>query len=237
MNLLLLLPSDFTAPNLAKISGRRFDHAVKVLKTTPGDTLTVGVLNGKTGKAKVLALNSETLEIKVLELSTAPPPALPVSLILGLPRPQMLKRILQTVATLGVDTLHLLQTARVEKSFWQTPSLTDQAVQEQLILGLEQGKATQLPKVYKHKRFTPFVEDVLPSLAGEATHKFIAHPSNSHAPATLNTPTLLAIGPEGGFLDQEVRRFLNHQFAPLSLGPRILKVETAVPVALAQLFL
>ncbi len=237
MNLMLLQPGDYISSTQARITGRRLEHAIKVLKAQAGDLITVGNLNGNVGEAEVGSIDSHALILKVGLLKKTPSPNLPVKLILGLPRPQMLKRILQTVSTMGVQELHLLQTARVEKSFWQTPQLAEAALQEHLFLGLEQGKATQPPAVHFHKRFIPFVEDTLPGLLLDVDQALIAHPCDATPTKLHTTLTALAVGPEGGFLDKEVQQFLNLGFSPLNLGDRILKVETAVPVALTKLFL
>lgn len=237
MNLLLLTPAQLGPNNTAVATARQSEHAQTVLGATPGDTLCVGLLNGMTGHARVDGFYNNRLHLGELHLDTPPPPQLPLTLVLGLPRPRMLQRLLQTTATLGVMQLHLLQTARVEKSFWQTPLLKDAAVTDQLYLGLEQGKATQPPAVHYHRRFVPFIEDTLPHLLSQATRALIAHPQPATpAPAAEAGTTVLAIGPEGGFLAQEVARFTELGFRTMSLGPRILKVETAVPVAIAKLF-
>ncbi|PCH92113.1 hypothetical protein COB80_00750 [Candidatus Kaiserbacteria bacterium] len=91
-----------------------------------------------------------------------PPKALPLTLIIGLPRPKMLKRIIQTATTMGVKNLYFIHSWKVEKSFWQTPWLKEEKILENCILGLEQGKDTQLPEIHLKKRFKPFVEDELP---------------------------------------------------------------------------
>ena len=67
--------------------------------------------------------------------------------------------------------------------------------------------------------------------------KIIAHPGNYPKATPLTAqPSVLAIGPEGGFTPEEVDTFLNNQFSAVQLGDRILRVETAVPVLLAKLF-
>ena len=83
----------------------------------------------KTGTA---IWDAENRCLNGIELNNPPPPALPLKMIVAMPRPQMLKRILQTIACMGVDELHLLQTSKVEKSFWQSPSATDKAILSQL---------------------------------------------------------------------------------------------------------
>jgi RNA methyltransferase, RsmE family len=237
MNLIILEDQDFIDPTQVRITGGRHLHLTSVLKVQPGDTLCVGKLNGPQGEAQVTSVTSDTIILTLGTLAQPSPPTLPVTLILGLPRPKMLQRTLQTIATMGVEKLCLIQTSRVEKSFWQTPLLKPENVHEQLVLGLEQGKATQLPVVEYHPRFRPFIEDVLPALC-QNSRRLIAHPGD-HAPATAvdtSTPTLLAVGPEGGFIDTEVERFMALEFQPVQLGQRILRVETAIPVLLAKLF-
>lgn len=236
MNVLILEDRDFTSETQALVTGRRHIHLTTILKTTPGSPLNLGRLNGKLGRGRVLAVDENATRIEIENLDKPPPPCLPLTLILGLPRPKMLQRTLQTLATMGVEKLCLIQTSRVEKSFWQTPLLQPEAVHEQLLLGLEQGKATQMPLVEYHTRFRPFIEDRLPQLC-QSRRRLIAHPGAAHAPSAFPAePTLLAVGPEGGFLDAEVAEFAARDFVPIHLGPRILRVETAIPVLLAKLF-
>ncbi|MFH7376276.1 16S rRNA (uracil(1498)-N(3))-methyltransferase, partial [Pseudomonas syringae pv. tagetis] len=71
-------------------------------------------------------------------LDTAPPAKLPLTLLLTLPRPKMLRRVFQTIATMGVPKVNLLNSYRVEKSFWQTPFLHPEPIRAQEILLLEQ---------------------------------------------------------------------------------------------------
>jgi len=237
MNLIVLEDRDFVSPTQVQLTGRRHTHLTTILNVQPGDQLCVGKLNGLQGQAQVLSVDSQVVTLSLPSALDRPsPPTLPVTLILGLPRPKMLQRTLQTIATMGVEKLVLIQTARVEKSFWQTPLLKPEAVHEQLLLGLEQGKATQLPQVEYHTRFRLFIEDVLPARC-QNFRRLIAHPGEFPAPTPESaTPTLLAVGPEGGFIDNEVRQFEALGFQPIQLGQRILRVETVIPVLLAKLF-
>lgn len=148
----------------------------------------------------------------------------------------MLKRTLQTVATMGVKELWLINSWRVDKSYWSSPLLTEAGLREQLLLGLEQAGDTQLPRVQLRKRFKPFVEDELPALT-TARRALVAHPYDAQpCPPAADEPTLLAVGPEGGFIPYEVEKLAEAGLTPIHLGARILRVETAVPVLLARLF-
>lgn len=235
MNLILLFDHDFVTPQQVVLRDRRFQHIKQVHRAELGDTLGVGKLNGKIGLGEVTRITDQEIELQI-SLDKEPPAALPINLILALPRPQMLKRTLQTIATMGVKTLHLINSNRVEKSFWQTPQLQEEKVLEELTLGLEQAKDTVLPHIEYHKRFRPFIEDIAPQLA-ENSKALVAHPGPyPECPQKQQEAITLAVGPEGGFVDFEIEKFEAAGFKPISLGERILRVETAIPVLLAKLF-
>ncbi|TXI33240.1 MAG: 16S rRNA (uracil(1498)-N(3))-methyltransferase [Aquipseudomonas alcaligenes] len=235
MNLLLLEDADFVAADRAVLSGRRLKHLHEVHGAESGDSLRVGRLGGLMGRGTLLTLDEQHAELHV-ELDQPPPAKLPLTLLLALPRPKMLKRVLQTVAAMGVPRLVLLNSYRVEKSFWQTPFLEPEAIREQLLLGLEQARDTVLPEVSIEKRFKPFVEDRLPAISAD-TLGLVGHPGDYPAcPRAVSEPVTLSIGPEGGWIPYEVDKLQEAGLAPVQLGERILRVETAVPALLARLF-
>ncbi|WJN59104.1 16S rRNA (uracil(1498)-N(3))-methyltransferase [Pseudomonas sp. SO81] len=235
MNLLLLEDADFVAADRAVLEGRRLKHLHEVHRAEAGDQLRVGRLGGLMGRGTLLALDEQHAELQV-ELDQPPPAKLPLTLLLALPRPKMLKRVLQTVAAMGVPRLVLLNSYRVEKSFWQTPFLEPETIREQLILGLEQARDTVLPEVVVEKRFKPFVEDRLPAIAA-GTLGLVGHPGDFPAcPRAVSEAVTLAIGPEGGWIPYEVDKLQEAGLQPVQLGERILRVETAVTALLARLF-
>ncbi len=235
MNLALLFTEDFVAADRAVLTGRRLTHLHQVLKVAEGDLIPVGRAGGNIGSGRVLQLTEHRAEIQV-ELTAAPPPPLPLTLILAMPRPKMFRRVLQTCATLGVKDIWLINSYKVEKSFWQTPWLSDEHLRENLTLGLEQARDTVLPEVHIRKLFKPFVEDELPALlAGKRA--LVAHPGTAVAcPTHLDQPAALCVGPEGGFTPYEVGKLEEAGCQGVHLGPRILRVETAVPVLVSRLF-
>jgi RsmE family RNA methyltransferase len=236
MNLILLCKDDFIEGNeRVRIEGRRLKHVLEVHRASPGDELCVGMLGGERGKGKITALSRNSLEMDV-QLGLAPPPALPVTLILALPRPKVLRRTLITASSMGVKKIILINSYRVEKSFWQSPVLKKENIEKQLILGLEQARDTVMPEVIARPLFKPFVEDELPAII-KKTIPLLAHPhASAPCPRGLERDAALAVGPEGGFIPYEVEKFTACGFLPVRMGERILSVESAVPALLSRLF-
>jgi RsmE family RNA methyltransferase len=235
MNLILLFQDDFIDNTIVRLQGRRLKHVLDVHRASIGDELCVGVLNGQIGSGKVTLLNQTDLAMEV-RLERAPPAALPMTLILALPRPKVLRRVLRSVSSLGVKRIVLLNCSRVEKSFWQSPFLNESTVKEQLVLGLEQARDTVLPEVLLRPLFKPFVEDELPEMI-KGTLPLVAHPhATEPCPRDVKRAVTLAVGPEGGFIPYEIEKLVACGFTPTQMGERILSVEIAVPALIAKLF-
>jgi RsmE family RNA methyltransferase len=234
MNLALLFDDDFIGDNKIRLNGRRHQQILSVHKSVIGDTVKVGKLNDKMGIGVITALNDNFVELTV-ELTQTPPPPLPMRLITALARPPMMRRIFSAAAEFGIKDIVVINTNRVEKSFWQSPSLAEEKINELLHLGLEQAKDTIMPTVTFYKRFRPFVEDELPALLTN-TKALIAHPqSETSCPRGLTEHITLAVGPEGGFIPFEVELFLAAGFEAINMGPRIYKVENAISILTAKL--
>lgn len=235
MNLVLLEPDDFLGSGArARLVGRRFAHVVGVHRAGVGDRVRVGLLGGRIGQGTVVALGADSLELEVT-LDAEPPPPLAVTLVLALPRPKVLRRVLGTIAAMGVKRLAIVNAARVERSYWESPLLAEGAVRDQLLLGLEQARDTVLPSVTLHPRFRPFVEDELPALVG-ASRALVAHPgAAAPSPAAPDGAVTLAIGPDGGWVPFEIELLEARGFVAVSLGPRPLRVEQIVPALLGRL--
>jgi len=234
VNLVLLLPEDLVAPERARLIGRRLAHVREVHRAAVGDDLAVGLLGGKMGRGRVLRLDDEVLELS-LTLEQDPPPKLPLTLVVALPRPKVLNRVVAASASLGAARLVLVNAWKVEKAYWSSPRMAPENLRQQLILGLEQAKDTVLPELRLARLFRPFVEDELPALVGGGTG-LVAHPGSAQPfPAVLAAPLTLAIGPEGGWIDAEVQSLLRAGLRPLDLGPRILRTETALAALVGRL--
>ncbi|HEB70123.1 MAG TPA: 16S rRNA (uracil(1498)-N(3))-methyltransferase [Desulfobulbus sp.] len=245
MNLMLFEKSEWSHNGLV-VTGRRAEHIVNILGLRVGDTLRVGELNGLVGSAVLEQVSGNSVTLSV-ELRDEPPPMPSVELILALPRPIMLQRILKQATVLGVSAIHLIRSRRVEKSFFHSPVLQPEKIKKLLTEGLEQAMDTRMPEVHIYQRFKPFVEDVVPTLDGIG---LLAHPGTKttlvdvfgHGAGEKESryerdKKILAVGPEGGWSAYECQCFLDRDFKMFTMGSRILHVDTAVVALLAQLAL
>lgn len=240
MNLILIDPRELAGDTVV-LRDRRADHLRKVLRSKTGDTVRIGLIDGPPGNGRIVEITRQQITLAVSFTGTVPDlPA--IDLVLALPRPIMLKRVLAQASSLGVGRISIINAARVEKSYFHSSLICEEAFREFLLLGLEQAMDTRLPKISVHPRFRPFVEDVLPEITVNTPLRLVAHPGAIEglaqaAPHPLKSRAALAIGPEGGWTDFEIEKFVEQGFTPFSLGPRILRVDTAVPALMSQLAL
>ncbi|MCC7381147.1 MAG: 16S rRNA (uracil(1498)-N(3))-methyltransferase [Deltaproteobacteria bacterium] len=237
MNLLLLEPSEGQAERFV-VHGRRARHVREVLRKGPGDRIRVGLLEGPIGEAEIAALGADRLEL-ICHFTGEAPPRPKLDLILAVPRPKSLAKLLPEIATLGVDRLILLRTWRVEKPYLSVDLLRPERYRPLLHEGMMQGRTTREPTLTVEPLFKPFIEDRAPALAGEASVRVLAHPSAGRSLAALRAPpdarVALVIGPEGGLIPYEVHAFEALGFIAIELGPRPLRVETACVAARSQI--
>jgi RsmE family RNA methyltransferase len=220
---------------------RRLLHLADVLKARAGDVVRGGLLNGP---RQALRLRDDPVPAHPLRLSREEMEAAPAwtpprrVVLLAMPRPPALRRILQLLPQLGVERLVLCGAARVEKSYFHTPLLVDGEWRRQLLLGLEQARETRLPEVWLEPRLHRALEG-LEVWAPPGAARLVPHPGSAQGvheiPGRLEAGWVLALGAEGGWQDDEVQALGRRGFQPLDLGPRILKVEAALERLAAQL--
>jgi 16S rRNA (uracil1498-N3)-methyltransferase len=235
LNLVLVEEAEVSSDGRrAQLRGRRAEHLLVVVGVERGSRVRAGVVGGRLGTAEVVHAGPHEVELE-LDLSEQPPRSLPVTLVLALPRPKVLRRVVRAVTTLGIKRLFLVGAWRVEKSYWQSTLLTATSIRNDLIAGLEQACDTVLPQVELRTLFKPFVVDELPSLAAGTT-ALLAHPGAARTcPATIVGPATLAVGPDAGFNDYEVGLLDAAGLSPVRLGTRLLDVETAVAALIGRL--
>ena len=236
MNLVIIYQEEIAEGGLAVICDpRRTLHMQSVLRAQTGDQIKVGLLNGRIGTGKIISSTPGKVELHV-ELSSEPPPGLPVTLIFALPRPKTYRKVLQAATAMGVKKFIAIESWKVDKSYWDSPVLSEEETQEQFILGLEQGGDTVLPEISFKRRFKPFAEDEVPEIIKDR-FPLLAHPgAGRDCPRNVSGPVVLCIGPEGGFTEYEVALLEKHGMRPVSIGTRILRTEFAICALLGRLF-
>lgn len=234
MNIVLLDSRQSTSDIWTISSQRQCEHLIKHLDVKVGDRLKVGIREGKRYLTEIVAVEQQAIRIKPIH-QEAVPAKLPVTLIVAMPRPKVLRRLIMDSVTLGVSKVILLHSYRVDKSYWQTPFL--QQLEQYVTLGLEQAGDTLAPKIEIYKRFKPFVEDVLPGLIHPECPAYVAHPyASAKMPVAIEHACNLIIGPEGGFIPYEIELLNKNGCQAVNLGSRIIRTETVISYSLGRLF-
>jgi len=235
MNIVLLEPDQIVNNDAWQIDNpRQLQHLRQHLELNVGDSLKVGIRQELRYLTEVLEISEQRIIVRPIQADTVPE-KLPVHLILALPRPKVLRRIIMDAVTVGVERISLIHSYRVDKSYWQTPFL--QQLDDYVTLGLEQAGDTIAPEIQLYKRFKPFVEDVLPTWINAERSAYVAHPyAEQHMPYAIQHGCSLIIGPEGGFIPYEIELLKKNGCQAMSVGNRILRTETAVSNILGRLF-
>jgi RsmE family RNA methyltransferase len=234
MNLLLVDPEELASDGTCVVRDHRALHLRSVIGVRAGWHVRAGVVGGRIGSAEVRADDGTAITLRLVLTEPAPLP-LPIELVLALPRPKVLSRVVETAAAFGVARIDLTNAWRVDKGYLTSPRLQPEALARAARTGAEQGGTTWLPAIKIHRRLMALLDERWP---GPPAIKLIAHPGAppiERAVLGPPEPTVLAIGPEGGWITREVETFIGRGFTPVSLGEPILRVETAVAAALAQL--
>jgi RsmE family RNA methyltransferase len=238
MNLILCEADEVDADGVATLTGARAAHVRQVLRAQPGDTVRLGVVDGPKGLGTVVTIGEGVVVLRC-ELGDALPLVPAVDLLLALPRPKVLRRLWAQLAALGVGRILLTNAERVERHYFDTHVVDEATYRPLLIEGLQQAADTRLPRVSIHRQFRPLVEDELgPPTVDE--RRLVAQPgrgSSLHRLARCadRGRVLLAVGPEGGWNAFELDLLTRRGFEAISLGPRILRTDTACIALLALL--
>lgn len=235
MNLLLVEPDELVgaAPHTVIVRGRRADHLRQVLKVGAGARVRTGVVGGPRGHAEVVAVDDDAVTLAIPALADPPSVPLPIELVLAVPRPKVLSRSIEIAASFGVAAISLVNAWRVDKAYLRSPRMAPAALAHAARLGAEQGATTHLPAIATHARLMQRLDQPLPA----GTHGLVAHPGGAPIAAPLDGPIVLAIGPEGGWIEREVETFVARGYRAVSLGAPILRVEAAIAALLGQLLM
>lgn len=229
MNCLLLHSQAIHASTACVDEPKMVTHIKTVLKSQVGDTLKIGVLGGALGRAVVAGID-DCVWLEKVQLDTPPPPKLPLTVVLAMPRPKVLRRLIMDMSAAGVAKIVLLHSYRSDKSYWHSPLLS--RIDEFVLEGLMQGVDTIAPNIVMARRFRPFVEDELAKLGAPIA---VLHPYDSvpfGQSLQSQRPQVIVIGAEGGFVPYELQLLQAQDAQFVAMGERILRTEAAVNAAL-----
>jgi RsmE family RNA methyltransferase len=239
---------------------QRSKHIKEILKLNDYDRIKCGVLNvGITENSFVTFPSTGQVHIHLGAESLLQPTEKPkVTLILALPRPLRLERLLPIISCLGVDTLALIGAKKVEKDYFGSHILRKPEVLKDLLIeGLAQAAVDcNLPNVIVCKSLRSFLHNDLDKIDSNSSNslRLIAHPPipsdgrnvlycNVQAEDLFALPRegkeriVIALGPEGGWEADEVKQFAKRGFLVTSLGNRILRTDIAVSHFLIHILL
>jgi 16S rRNA (uracil1498-N3)-methyltransferase len=233
MNVILFETGEPNRP-LAR-SDPRASHLLDVLRRSTGDTFDAGVINGPRGKGTLVAVGPEHLELQFI-WGEEPPPLPPVTVLLGLPRPQTARKILNEATAVGVAALHFVRTERAEAQYAASTLWSSGEWRRHLVAGAAQAFDTRLPEVSWTRTLAEAL--ALPAEAGTlrlALDNYEAEAPLASAAADLAAaqPVRLALGPERGWGPADRADLRAAGYRLVHFGPRVLRTETALTAALA----
>lgn len=239
MNSLIVFDSEFIEPSVIRIAEPRVEQLWRLYSRLEGQVIRIAVFGGARGVASLRTVDPREmiLDIGLLEASL---PLRAVDLVIGLSRPQTIKKVIQTAVMTGVRSLHFVQTANGEKSYGTSHLLKPQALLDETVKALEQTGEGLAPCVTVHRSFRHFQKNGLSVLTSDSkTVKILAHPGGE---SLASTPLLrdseagvIAVGPEAGWSLGELTGFEELGFRRVGLGARVMRVEIALSFLLGQL--
>ena len=234
----ILFEHDEIKDDVATFDGVRAEHVLRVLHGEVGQVLKTGELDGPVGTAEIIAIDAGRVTVRVKHDAEAPAPW--VDLVLAPPRPRVMKRLLPQLAAMGVGRIVLVGAKKVEKDFWGATLLKESVYRPLLVDGLMQAGTTAVPVISVERNFRKWLTERLDE-EFPTRRRVVAHPYGAGAAPAVRAQAqhegrlLLAIGPEGGWTDDEVARLEEKGFSRFSLGDRILRTDTAAIALLAVL--
>jgi 16S rRNA (uracil1498-N3)-methyltransferase len=225
----------------AAIEGPAAHHLARVLRAQPGDLYELS--DGRTlYLARVERVERDRVDFAVVEPLTARPAGLEATLLIAVVKFDRFEWALEKATELGAGVIVPLAAARSEKALldaapkravrWEKILL--ESAQQARCLRPPQLRALAAPRQAFAADESP-VRILLSERAGDPVMKSVLDSQAPRTAAAAASPAKisLAIGPEGGWTEQEFASAEAAGFAPASLGNRILRTETAVVAALA----
>jgi 16S rRNA (uracil1498-N3)-methyltransferase len=218
-------------PAHAALTGDQAAHLARVLRAQPGQIYDI-VANGFLHRAEITAVSETEVRFTLHEELEAEA-ALPVHLLLAIFKFDHFEWAVEKATELGVSRITPILARRTEKHLAHSSTKRVDRWRRIALEAAKQSRRTDIPEIADP---TPLAA----ALTAEAAPLRILLSETeqdlsltSAIAATDHTNLALAIGPEGGWAPDEMTLFTSHNWTHVTLGPRILRAETAAIAALA----
>ena len=230
MNWIAFDKSELEDDNL-QLCDERANHIISVLKLSCGDKVRVSCINGLKGSASIFSINGRNVHLKC-ELKKESKRST-IDLIIAMPRPKVMKRLWAQIAAIGVNRVFIINSQRVEQSYFDSHVLKFDNYHRRLIEGLSQSGESHIPEVKIYNKFSSLFDDMA-NINYSNYLKLMANPFTNFTiydkSKTIQEfgKILIAVGPEGGWIQSEMDFFIKNKFEQVTLGQRVLRSDTAV---------
>ena len=242
-------------PTHASLTGDQATHLARVLRAQPGQTFDL-VANGFLHRAEITSV-SESEVAFLLHEELESHASLPLHLLLAVFKFDHMEWAIEKATELGVATITPILARRTEKHLtlaahkraerWRRIALEAAkqsrrsnipAIADPITLKLALTQETSPTRILlsETEQATTLSAALEKAFQGShpTTNDRVPHPSQPHRHGPdVDRQTALAIGPEGGWTPEEMALFTQHQWQHVTLGPRILRAETAAIAAIA----
>lgn len=243
MNSLVLLPNEIQASGQIVLQGARAKEFYADHNLPLGSKVAASILGGSRGEVEVLELSQSKVILSGI-FAIPPIDRQPIVLIVAISRPQTIRKVLQLAASVGVESLYFVLSGATQKSYIQSKMLLPENIEYHLRLGMQQSFDSIAPKISIYASINKLFEEL--SSNSKEKDRYFAHTPRYQDNATQevklwelpynrNAGSIIAIGPEAGWSDVEVREFTKAGFKMISLGNRTYRVEVALAITIGQL--
>lgn len=202
-----------------------------------GVNLSAIVYNQSRGNAQILKTSKDLLmaSYQPLDLTMTKNP---ITLIVGLCRPQTVKKVLQLALCLGIEKILFATSRNSEKNYLNSGIWAPDQLQYEISLGMAQSGDYLAPEIKVLSSFDALIPEVMDNQRYANAAKYLGSIKKGiDSPARKNTDhTILSIGPEKGWTEQEEIKFIEAGFQPANYGIRMLRIEQAIAYGLGQVY-
>ena len=233
---------EFPQQGSVTLDGDQAHHATQVMRFEVGDSIVLFDGQGTEAACEIVAVSKKRVELTIVQSSSVDRSlSTELTMAVALPKNDRQKFLIEKLVELGVDRLIPVQ---AERSVAAVNQKVIKRIEKQIVEACKQCERNRLMQVTEPMTFEQIKD--WSEQHPEPARRWIADPYNGVSIAAVNDEgtadqnnaakhELIAIGPEGGFSDDEIARAVAAGFQLLRIGPTILRVETAA-IASAAIF-